>query len=57
MQKIVREAYEFAKNWPDAGVVNDFIPSISGTDPNLLSVCLTDMRLTGFSDSMESRWR
>ena len=43
MQNIVREAYEYAKSWPDAGVVNDFIPSFSGIDPNLLSVCLTDM--------------
>ena len=43
IQEVLREAFEFAGNWPEKGVVNDFIPTISNIDPDLLSVCLTDM--------------
>jgi len=43
IQEGLREAFEFAGNWPEKGVVNDFIPTISNIDPDLLSVCLTDM--------------
>ena len=43
IRKAIQETFEFAKNWPEKGIVNDFIPTISNIDPDLLSVCLTDM--------------